>query len=204
MVHRRAAAFCDRLLGGGDPVVELCLEPLMQIVGFARLLFARGAGNGLGAASGVGKRLFVSRLRGVRPLLQLLRRREIVADDFAARCHDAADAWQRNARHQYVKKNEADRQPDELRRKMLRLERRELGMSRGRFGMGGRFGHNLCFWNWAVRLPRGLTARTATTARSAMRRCRALRGWRSRKSGCKTDPAPPTDCATPPQDSCRK
>ena len=66
------------MLGCHYPLVELCLEPLMQIVGFTRLLLARGAGNGLGAASRVRKRLFVARLRGVRPLFQLLRRCEIV------------------------------------------------------------------------------------------------------------------------------
>ena len=71
IAHRPAAVLCDRLLGRGNPVVELCLEPLMQLLGFASLLVARGAGNGLGAASRVRERLFVGRLRRVRLLFPL-------------------------------------------------------------------------------------------------------------------------------------
>src|SRR5262249_58944708 len=71
IAHRRTATFCDRLLGGGYPLVQLRLEPFMQLLGFARLLLARGAGNRLGAAPGVPKRLFVSRFPRVRPVFPL-------------------------------------------------------------------------------------------------------------------------------------
>ncbi len=128
----------------------------------------------LGAAARVGERLLVSRVRRVRLLLEAFRRREIVADALAALGHDRADTRQRDLRHQHVKQHKADRQPDELRREILRLERRECTVSR----RGARYGRSVR--PFALALPkvcrRGeLRARTAATARSEARRCRALR-----------------------------
>ena len=56
---------------------------------------------------------------------------------------DRADARQRHPRHQHVEQDEGQRQPKELRREMLRLERRKGAVSAfGRSGMGGRLGHD--------------------------------------------------------------
>jgi len=56
---------------------------------------------------------------------------------------DRADARQRHPRHQHVEQDEGQRQPKELRREMLRLERRKGAVSAfGRSAMGGRLGHD--------------------------------------------------------------
>src|SRR3984885_8540736 len=90
MAHGGGAGRGDRLLCRRQPLVELCLEPLVGRLGRGRLLLARLGGNRLRAAASVGERLLVSGVRGVGLLLETLRRFEIVADAFAALGKDRA------------------------------------------------------------------------------------------------------------------
>jgi hypothetical protein len=96
----------------------------------------------LGAGAGISERLFIRRMRRVRLLLQAIRRRNIVGDALVAIGKDASDARQRDPRHQRVEQHERHRQPDELRREILALERRKSALSPVSFGAGSVCGHD--------------------------------------------------------------
>jgi hypothetical protein len=67
----------------------------------------------------------VGRNGGVGPVLEALRFRKIVLDALAARFQNRAYARQRNSRHQQIKRDESQREPEQLGRKGVRVERRK-------------------------------------------------------------------------------
>src|SRR5436190_11404319 len=66
VAHGGVASFGDRSFGRRKLVMQLGLEPFVQLIGFARFLLARSAGDALRAPARIGKRLFVSRISGIR------------------------------------------------------------------------------------------------------------------------------------------
>src|SRR5581483_5111173 len=68
---------------------------------------------------------------------------DVVRDAFLAAFDDAADPGQRQLRHQHVEQDEGDHQPDELRGKGLRLERRKAAvvLALGDLDLGLVLGH---------------------------------------------------------------
>jgi hypothetical protein len=79
----------------------------------------------LRAPARLGQCFLVGRNSGVGFALQALCFRKIALDALAARLQDRADAWQRDPRHQQVKGNKSQREPEQLRSERLRVERRE-------------------------------------------------------------------------------
>jgi len=116
---------------------------LVGRLGGGRLLLAGFGGDRLRPSAGIGERFLVSGVSGVGLLLEAMRRFEIVADALCcARRRSRRCAGKRHLGHQHVEQHEAHRQPGQLRRKVLGLERRKRGVPGGRLAMGGRLGHD--------------------------------------------------------------
>src|SRR5204862_896517 len=79
----------------------------------------------LRAASRLGKRLLVSRKSDIGFALELLGLGEVAADAIMPRLKDCADLRQRDPRQDDVERREGNRQPEQLRRKSLLLERQK-------------------------------------------------------------------------------
>ena len=69
----------DRLLGGGKPLVQLRLQPLVHLLGSRACRSRVPPAMPLRPRARVGERLLVGRVCGVRLLLQSFRRRQFVA-----------------------------------------------------------------------------------------------------------------------------
>src|SRR5262249_20523449 len=124
---------------------------------------------------------------GVGRVLEALRFRKIVLDALAARFQNRAYAWQRNSRHQKIKRKENERQPQQLRGEGVGIERRKPATVLASGNLDGSY--RLCTTLGHCRL-HGLCAavgyrprvrclvnrgQTATAAQSAARRCQAAR-----------------------------
>jgi hypothetical protein len=105
--------------------MELRIHVLAAGFGSLRRLFARRVGERLRAAAGLRQGLLVGHDGGVGRLLGALRVGEIAFDPLATILEDRADAWQRDPRHQHVKQDESQREPEQLGREGRRVERRE-------------------------------------------------------------------------------
>src|SRR5205085_385856 len=136
--------------------------------------------------------------RAVGLILQLLGRGQVARDRVLTRLEQPADARQRNSRDDQIKRDERNQERDQLRSKGLLLERRKgILVTAFCFGAGCRapgvtmtFSHGLLLSGRQGPGADPLTGlvwlraeRTAAAARSAARRCRALRSRRNRRSG---------------------
>ena len=114
------------------------------------------AAIGLGTAARVGECLLVGGTGRFQLFLKPVGRGEIVGDALAVPYgEDRADTRQRDPRHQRIQKQKRRHQPQQLRWKVLRLERRKRVVFRRRLGLGGQL--------W----PSDVEVRTAAAAQSA-------------------------------------
>ena len=125
-----AARFAAMLLFGlGQLGCELIVERLALGVGFGRDLVARGLRGRLRVGARLGERLVMLGGGGGRLVLQRGRLVDVLGDARAPRLDHAADGRQEALRQIIVHRAENQREPQQLRGKRARVERREIGVS---------------------------------------------------------------------------
>src|SRR5215212_371712 len=121
--HGRGALVADDLLGISDALIELRIETFTAGLSLLRRALPRLIGQSLRATARVRQRLLIGCDGGVRLVLEALRFGEIAFNALASMLQDRADTRQRDARHQQIKRNEHQREPNQLGREGFLLER---------------------------------------------------------------------------------